>query len=87
VKLAWNDTNNVEFDSTVVFSKGYNFFGLDYLRLEAVGQRGNYLIWPEFFNGTERWSVYRDSDGCYAFEQFASQEEAMAEADKWESAT
>jgi hypothetical protein len=83
--LIWQDTNNVRLDETIMFSKGYDTFGLDYLRLEAVGAQGNYLMWPERINKHGGpWSLYRDSDGLSGFALWETEEECKAEAEKWE---
>jgi hypothetical protein len=77
--LDWDYTDNIVLDRTIIFGLGYNFFGLDSLRQEAVGTNGNYLVWPN----DGKWSLYRDSDGALSFEKFTSEQECKSAADEW----
>ena len=83
--LIWKDTYKIQLDDSIVFGKGYDFFGLDYLRQEAVGPNGNYLIWPNKDFRSENWSLYRDSDGALAFEAFKSESDCKRAAELWRS--
>lgn len=80
-KLIWEDGKNVEFDHTVMFGHGYDFFGLNFFSQSAKGSNGNYLIWPKN-KGTD-YSLYRDSDGMMAFEKFKDEESCKQAAEKW----
>lgn len=77
--LDWDSTNDVRLDGSIVFGLGYDFFGLENLRLEARGPNGNYLMWP---NGG-KWSLYRDTDGALAFERYGTVDECKAAAERW----
>lgn len=74
----WTDTDNIQFDFTVLFSDSYDDWGLKNLRQECTGPNGNYLIWPSHSIGPIKWkySIYRDSDGLLMFKSFNSREEA-----------
>lgn len=78
-QLEWSYDDKVRLDDTVVFGIGYDFFGLESLRLEAKGPNGNYLMWPN----SGRWSLYRDTDGALAFESYSSREECEQAAEDW----
>lgn len=80
MKLQWEDTQDVQFDFTVQFGLGYDFYGLDNLRLEAKGLNGNYLAWPS----SGKWSLYRDTDGAMAFEKYNSFKECREAAERWQ---
>lgn len=82
MKLIWEYEDRVEFDSTVIFGKGYCFDGLDNFPQSASGVKGNYLIWPNTSN--KKYSLYRDTDGAMSFENFSSEDEAMKRAQEWE---
>ncbi len=77
--LEWDYTNTVQLDDTIIFGKGYDFFGLENLRQEANGPNGNYLMWPN----SGKYSLYRDSDGAVSFECFSSEEECKDAAERW----
>lgn len=78
-QLDWDYGDTVRFDDTVVFGIGYDFFGLENLRFEAKGPNGNYLMWPN----SGRWSLYRDTDGAFAFESYSSRKECEQAAEDW----
>lgn len=84
-KLDWDSAYTISLDGTIQFGLGYDFFGLESLRREAVGPNGNYLMWPNGVScpGGRKWSLYRDSDGACAFEKFASREECEQAAERW----
>ena len=79
MSLEWDSTEEIELDSSVKFGIGYDFFGIDSLRLEARGPNGNYLMWPN----SGKWSLYRDTDGMLAFERYLSADECQAAAERW----
>ena len=82
--LVWEDTNDITLDSTIIFDKGFNFFGLEHLRQEAKGANGNYLIWH---NPNRWWSLYRDSDGMLSLEAFETEQKCKNAADRWNEET
>ena len=77
--LEWNFSDNIRLDSSIVFGKGYDFFGLEILRQEATGPNGNYLIWPN----NKKWTLYRDTDGAMSFERFDTEESCKEAAERW----
>ena len=79
LKLEWECSDDVMLDDSIVFGHGYDFFGLECLRREATGPNGKYAMWPN--NG--KWSLYRDSDGMFAFERYVSREECEQAAEQW----
>jgi len=79
--LQWTDTHHIQLDSNILFSKGYDHFGLQHLRQEASGSKGNYLIWH---NIGRWWSLYRDTDGGLMLEAFPTEEECKARAEGWD---
>lgn len=83
MKLIWEDGDTVAFDSTIVFGKGYCFDGLESHAKSAIGEKGNYLLWPRDTKNSP-YSLYRDSDGALSFEQFKNEEECMKRAQEWE---
>ncbi|MFD4837685.1 hypothetical protein ACFWP0_09260 [Achromobacter sp. NPDC058515] len=72
VDLAWiEDSHQVQFDPTVIFSEFYDFSGVDGTsRIEFHGQH-ECIVWP----GT-KWSAYCTYDGSLWFEKFDTAEEA-----------
>jgi hypothetical protein len=65
--MIWqNEEKIISLDDTILFGVGYDFFGLNYLWQQAIGKRGNYLIWKD----DKSWSLYRDSDGTFLFHVF-----------------
>jgi hypothetical protein len=83
-RLEWDDTRDVEFDPTMIFGFGYDYSGIDDFRLEAKGRMGNYAVWPES-SSPRTYSLYRDSDGAFAYGEYDSYEEAQAAAERWDS--
>jgi len=81
--LEWSSDHNVKLDDTLIFSKGYDYFGLENLSQGAIGINGNYLIWPNRNHKGENWTLYRDSDGAIAFEKFETEYECKLEAEYW----
>lgn len=77
--LNWDCTDDVQLDASVLFGLGYDYFGLESLRLEAKGPNGNYLMWPN----SGKWSLYRDTDGMLAFERYSSREACERAAERW----
>lgn len=73
VDLAWTqDSHQVQFDSTVVFSPDYDFSGLDCSsRIEFLGQH-ECIVW----RSRGKWSAYCTYEGSTWFEQFSTAEEA-----------
>ena len=81
----WDDTREVELDSTIIFSLGFDFSRFDCLRLEAVGRLGSYAVWPEHTSiGHTKYSLYRDTDGAFAFGKYNSYKEAQDAAEDWD---
>lgn len=73
--LMWRSgTTDVKIDRSVLFGRGYDFFGLESLRQELVSDKFGYLIWPD----NQKWSAYCDVDGGLMFDKFGSECEAKA---------
>ncbi|KDS77633.1 hypothetical protein WLV04_24715 [Bordetella bronchiseptica] len=72
VDLAWiEDSHQVQFDTTVLFSESYDFSGVDGTRrIEFYGQH-SCIVWPG-----AKWSAYCTYDGSMWFEKFDTAEEA-----------
>lgn len=72
VDLAWvEDSHQVQFDTTVLFSEFYDFSGVDGTRrIEFYGQH-ECIVWPG-----AKWSAYCTYDGSMWFEKFDTAEEA-----------
>lgn len=72
VDLAWiEDSHQVEFDPTVMFSEFYDFSRLDGTsRIEFYGQH-SCIVWPG-----SKWSAYCTYDGSLWFEKFNTAQEA-----------
>lgn len=72
VDLAWiEDSHQVEFDPTVMFSEFYDFSRLDGTsRIEFHGQH-ECIVWPG-----NKWSAYCTYDGSLWFEKFDTAVEA-----------
>lgn len=71
--MMWRQgTHKVILDQSVIFGKGYDFFGLESLRQELHTDHGSWLIWPN----DGKWSSYGDRDGGLMFEKFASEQAA-----------
>ncbi len=72
VDMAWiQDSHDVQFDATVLFSEFYDFGGLDGVRrLEFHGQY-ECIVWPG-----PKWSAYCTYEGSTWFEKFDTAEEA-----------
>lgn len=72
VDLAWiEDSHQVEFDPTVMFSEFYDFSRLDGTsRIEFYGQH-SCIVWPG-----AKWSAYCTYDGSLWFEKFDTAQEA-----------
>ncbi|WP_313695058.1 hypothetical protein [Achromobacter mucicolens] len=70
--LAWiEDSHQVEFDPTVIFSEFYDFSGVDGTsRIEFHGQH-ECIVWPG-----SKWSAYCTYDGFLWFEKFDTAQEA-----------
>lgn len=79
--LIWEECDNVSLENKIIFSKGYDFFGIKNLAQKAKGTNGNYYLWPNLNNNL--WSLYRDTDGSLAFERYKSESECKAIAEKW----
>ena len=82
-QLEWDDTREIRLDSTMIFSLGYDFYGFDYLRLEASGRLGRYAIWPES-SIPSTYSLYRDTDGAFSYGKYKSYKEAQSAAEDWD---
>lgn len=79
-KLEWEQTTKVIFDSTCLFSKGYDFFGWEEMRMEAKSIYGRVAIWPDYVD-RKNWNFYFEHFGVFATD-FKSEEEAKAAAQK-----
>lgn len=79
--MIWQrDKRTVEFDSTVAFGSGYDFFYLEHFWQEAQTPNDKYLIWG---GKRQKWSLYRESDGMFSFEKFSTESECKEEAKRW----
>ncbi|WP_127812463.1 hypothetical protein [Bordetella avium] len=72
IDLAWiEDSHQVQFDTTVMFSEFYDFSRLDGpSRIEFYGQH-SCIVWPG-----SKWSAYCTYDGSMWFEAFDTAAEA-----------
>ncbi|MDG9939663.1 hypothetical protein N7670_09865 [Stenotrophomonas maltophilia] len=71
IQLAWEDSREISFDSTVQFGVGYDFDGVDKFRMEVHTPIGSWMVWPSGY----KYSVYRDNGDMW-FEQFDSRADA-----------
>lgn len=76
--MDWTPQNTIVMDYSLVFGKGYNFFGLEELRQEAFHNGIGYVIWPE---RDDLWRVYETSEG--GLTQAPSEGAAKAIAGRW----
>ena len=86
--LEWEmDSNQVAFDDTIQMSQGFDWFGWEHVRQEAVGHNGQrYVIWQDHRqdNGqSKQWSAYGGNDGSLALHAFATEEEAKQAVGEW----
>lgn len=82
IALAWQDTREVKFDSTVLFGLGYDFDGWELFRSEIHTPAGSWAVWSS--NG--KYSAYGGPDGGMWFEKFdtseAAEEAVLREIDR-----
>ncbi|NRP03264.1 hypothetical protein [Stenotrophomonas maltophilia] len=71
IQLAWEDSREISFDSTVQLGVGYDFDGVDKFRMEVHTPIGSWMVWPSGY----KYSVYRDNGDMW-FEQFDSRADA-----------
>lgn len=83
VKLNWDNGFYPRLDDNMFFGIGYDYFGLENLSRGAKGQNGNYRMWPNRTCHGDRWSLYRDSDGAFAFEKYDSEKDCELAAERW----
>lgn len=76
--LNWTPQNTIVMDYSLVFGKGYDFFGLEELRQEAFHNGIGYVIWPERGG---LWRVYETLEG--GLTQAPSEGAAKAIAERW----
>lgn len=75
--LAWVETREVEFDSTIMFGHGsVDFDALDSCRQEIHSNAGSFMVWPSQIGGRAKWSAYGGPDGSMWFEKFDTVEQA-----------
>lgn len=78
---AWEEgSDEVNFDSTIVFGKGYDFEPLECLAVQACFERTSFLAWPDRFGPGKKWSLYSTHYGVMWFERFADLEAAKEAA-------
>jgi len=64
--LDWEcGSEEVRFDATMMFGKGYDFFGLECRREEADTPLGRFVIWPDYMGVRESWSLYGGALGLF----------------------
>lgn len=72
IDLAWIEGSHcVSFDGTVLFSKGYDFSGLDGTRRSEFLAKYECIVWPG-----NKWSAYCTFEGSLWFEKFDTEQEA-----------
>ena len=79
--LEWEDTRDVEFDSTMAFGPGYDFGGLEMFREEANTSTGRFMVWPAQTGPCKDWCYYGGEMGWYE-QGFKTAEDAKAEVEK-----
>jgi len=73
IDLAWVETREVHFDTTIHFSHSHDFEGWESRRQEIHTSIGSYAVWPAFLGGSPKWSAYGGPDGALWFEKFDSE--------------
>ena len=74
--LVWDqDARFIRLDDTMIFSKGYDYDGLELCREEAHSVVGGYMIWPDSI-ASDVFNLYCTKDGAYW--QDLSRDEAKA---------
>lgn len=64
--LKWQSENRtVRLDSTMLFSPGYDFEGLESKFEETVGLQYNFIIWPDGLSNKCRWNLYGGEQGWF----------------------
>ncbi len=82
--LVWEDSRELEFDPTMNFSHGFDWFGWRYFRLETIGFNGQrYAIWPDQTAFGQRWSAYGGKNGAFAYQAYRTQIQAEAAVARW----
>lgn len=84
--LQWQNSRHLTLgESVIVLDR--DWFGWEWLRMEAWGRSSAFAIWPEAMGrGTERaWSLYAVRNGGLAQGIFASRWEAMQAAQRWDN--
>ena len=76
--IQWDqDARFIRLDETMMFSKGYDYDGLELCREEAHSVVGDYMIWPDSI-ASDVFNLYCTKDGAYF--QDLSRDEAKAAA-------
>lgn len=79
--MEWqSDERTVRFDTTVLFSHGYDFFGLETFFSETVGLEANFIIWPDH-SVSDTWNLYGGSQGWFQ-SGIGSRKEAIKEVER-----
>lgn len=76
--IIWSDERTLVMDGTVLFGKGYDFFGLECLSQQTETCRGSFIVWPESrdYRGERKWSVYGGDLGWLMVGEFDTEEDA-----------
>lgn len=88
-QLVWKDGKTLIFDTTVLFSKSYNFEGLELMAQETKTPIGRVVIWPDKLGQGKKWAFYFEYDGWLKqdFDSEDAVKNAVAEAVKKEIST
>lgn len=78
----WQDSREVKFDGSVLFSNGYDFDGWESFRREYWTPVGKYAVWPEH-DYKKTWSAYGGPMGRMSVGGFENESDARAAVMAW----
>lgn len=76
----WKETHRIDFDSSVLFSPGYDWGSYEWTWEELHAPHGAFAVWSS--GGRGLWSAYGGPEGALMFERFATADEAKAWAER-----